>query len=87
MAGNMNDKVFAPPRAQQPEQGCREHHVAVLAPFALIHTDHHALAVDVLDLERHHLRGAQSGPIGHRQGGLVLEPRCGLQEAGDLLGA
>jgi hypothetical protein len=36
----------------------RQHDVAVLAAFALLDADNHALAVDVGDLERDHLGGA-----------------------------
>jgi hypothetical protein len=38
----------------------RQHHVAVFAAFALLDADHHALAVDVADLERDHLGGARA---------------------------
>src|SRR5262245_59136312 len=41
-----------PPGAQQFEQAGREHHIAILMAFALLHTDDHPLAVDVTDLER-----------------------------------
>ncbi len=39
-----------PPGAQQIEQGCRQHGIAVLAPLALVDPDHLALAVDVGEL-------------------------------------
>src|SRR3954453_18713088 len=54
-----------PPGAQQFEQMRRQHHVAVFAAFALIDANDHALAVDVADLERDHLGGAQTRPVGH----------------------
>jgi hypothetical protein len=50
-----------PPGAQQVEQVWRQHDVAVLAAFALLDADDHPLAVDVGDLERDHLGGAQAG--------------------------
>src|SRR3972149_5039048 len=34
----------------------RQHYVAILAALALFDPDHHALAVDVGHLQRHHLR-------------------------------
>src|SRR5271166_6295759 len=64
-----------PPGAQQVEQARRQHHVTVLAAFALLHADDHPLAVDIGDLERNHLGGAQAGAIGHAQRRLVLQPR------------
>src|SRR3954453_18710694 len=64
-----------PPGTQQFEQKRREHHVAVFAAFALLDANDHALAVDVSDLERDHLGGAQACAISHAQRRLVLEPR------------
>jgi len=58
----------------------RQHHVTVLAAFALFDADDHALAVDVGDLERDHFSGAQAGAIGHAQRRLVLQPRCGIEQ-------
>jgi hypothetical protein len=43
--------VVPPLGAQQFEQARRQHHVAILAAFALLHADDHPLAVDVTDLE------------------------------------
>ncbi len=62
-----------PPGAQQIEQGSRQHGIAVLAPLALLDPDHLALAIDVGEFERDHLRGAQPGAVGDRQRRLVLE--------------
>jgi hypothetical protein len=46
-------------------------------PAALFDADHHAFAVDIADLERGHLGGAQTRAIGHAQRRLVSEPwRC-----------
>src|ERR1700720_2246168 len=53
-----------PPDPQQIEQARREHDVTVLAALALLDADDHALAVDVGDLERDHLGGAQTGAVG-----------------------
>ena len=76
-----------PPGAQQRKQVRGEHHVAILAPLALLDPDDHAGAVDVGDLERDDLRGAQARPVGHAQRRPVLEARRRLQQARDLLGA
>src|SRR5215467_6173496 len=67
-----------PPGAQQFEQMRRQHHVAVFVALALLHTDEHALAVDVADLERNHFGSPQARPIGHAQRRLVLEPGAAL---------
>jgi hypothetical protein len=56
-----------------------------LRPQAPLDADHHPLTVDIVDLQRHHLRGAQPGAVGHRQGRLVLQPRGRLQKPLDLL--
>ena len=41
----------APPVAQVMQQRRREHHVAIALPFAAGHMDHHAVTVDVGDLQ------------------------------------
>ena len=76
-----------PVGAQQLQQMRREHHVSVLAPFALLDADDHAGAVDVRDLERDHLAGAQARAIGHAQRRPVLEAGRGFQETSDFLRA
>src|ERR1700752_678958 len=63
-----------PPGPQQVEQVWRYHDVTILAAFALLDADDHALAVDVGDLERDHLGGAQAGATGPAQRRLVLQP-------------
>ena len=73
------------PGAQQFEQMRRQHHVAVFTAFALLDADDHALAVDVADLQRDHLGGAQTRAISHTQCCLVLKSRCGIQEPRHLL--
>ncbi|MET4221130.1 hypothetical protein ABIB00_006365 [Bradyrhizobium sp. LB14.3] len=57
-----------------------EHDVAVLAAFALLDAEDHALAVDVGDLERDHFGGAQAGAIGHAQRRLVLESGRSIEQ-------
>ena len=52
----------APPRAQPLQQHRREHGVAILAALALLDAQRHALAVDVADLQRDDLAGAQPAP-------------------------
>src|SRR6266852_3796764 len=75
------------PGAQQLKQMRRQHHVAVFAAFALLDADDHALAVDVTDLQRHHLGDAQSRPVSHTQRRLVLEPRRRIEQAYHFLRA
>jgi hypothetical protein len=77
----------APPSAQPLEQHRREHGIAIPAPLALLDAQGHALAVDVTDLEAHHLARAQPGTVGHRQGRLVLEVTGPGDQAGDLIQA
>src|SRR5215472_14584678 len=76
-----------PPGAQQVEQTRRQHDGTVLAAFALLDADDHALAVDVGDLERDHLGGAQAGAVGHAQRCLVLQPRRGIEQPRHFLDA
>jgi hypothetical protein len=53
--------------------------------FALFDADHHAFAVDVADLQRGHLGGAQTRAISHAQRCLVFEPRRCIQQPRHLL--
>jgi hypothetical protein len=76
-----------PPGPQQVEQARREHDVTVLAAFALLDADDHALAVNVGDLERDDFGGAQAGAVGHAQRRLVLKPRRGSEQPLHLLDA
>src|SRR5258707_635278 len=69
-----------PPGAQQVEQVRRQHDVTVLAALALLHADDHPLAVNVGNLERDHLGGAQAGAVGHAQCRLVFEPWGGVEQ-------
>ena len=69
-----------PPSAQQVEQVRRQHDVTVLAALALLHADDHPLAVNVGNLERDHLGGAQAGAVGHAQRRLVFEPWGGIEQ-------
>ena len=50
------------------------------AALALLDADDHPLAVDVGDLERDHLGGAQAGAIGDTQGCLEFEPGCPIEQ-------
>jgi hypothetical protein len=76
-----------PPGPQQVEQARREHDVTVLAAFALLDADDHALAVDIGDLERDHFGGAQAGAVGHAQRRLVLQSRRGIEQPRHFLDA
>ena len=76
-----------PPLPQHIEQIRRQHHVAILAALPLVDADHHLGAVDVADLERHHLGGAQAAAVGKAQQQPVLEAGSGVEQAPDLLGA
>src|SRR6202022_1698822 len=60
--------------------------MAILADFALLHAEHHAGGINVADLQRDDLHGAQTGAVGNAERRLVLGPGCGLQEAQHLFG-
>ena len=53
--------------------------------LALFDAQRHALAVDVADLERDDLAGAQACAVGNRQRRLVLEVGDGPDQAGDFI--
>ena len=55
------------------EQLLGQHHVAILAPFALPDVDDHAGAVDVVDRKRDRFRHAQARGIDSHECGPVLE--------------
>ncbi len=76
-----------PPGPQQGQKMRRQHHVPVLAPFALLDADDHPGAVDVGDLERDDLGRAQSRAVSDAQRRLVLEAGRRIQEARHLLRA
>ncbi len=76
-----------PVGTQQLEQRGRQHHVAVLAALALLDPNDHARAVDIGDLERDHLGGAQARAIGDAQRRPILEAWRSFQEARHFLRA
>ena len=55
------------------KQDRREHAIAVFAALALLDAQGHALAINVSDLQGRHFADAQSGALGDRERGLVLE--------------
>ena len=55
-----------PPGAQALQQDRAEHGVAVLGALALLHTQRHALAVDIGDPQADDLAGAKTCAIGNR---------------------
>jgi len=65
----------------------RQHDVTVLAALALLNANDHARAVDVGDLKRDDLGGAQAGAIGHAQRRLVLQPGCSIEQPRHFLRA
>ena len=79
--------LHPPPGPQDVEDILREHHVAVLAPLALLDADQHARAVDVADLEVDDLRHAQAAAVGDAEGGPVLQPWRAAEQPRHLLGA
>jgi len=59
--------------------------VAVLAPFALLDADHHALAVDVGGAQMHRLAHPHAGTAHRAEDDVMREGRSGLQKPQDLL--
>ena len=56
-------RQVAPVLAQFLEQFWAEHHIAVCASFAALNVNHHALAVDVVDLQMRQLGTSRAGGI------------------------
>ena len=76
-----------PPLAQQGEQICRQHGIAIPAALATLDPDQHALAVDIGDLQRRDLSHAQAGAIGDRESRLMFEADCRVEQSRDLVPA
>ena len=76
-----------PPLAQQGEQICREHGIAIPATLATLDPDQHALAVDIGDLERRDLSHAQASAIGDRESRLMLEAGGRVEQSRNLVPA
>src|SRR5205823_14233228 len=64
---------YLPPLPQQIEHLGREHDVAVLAALRLLHPNDLLCAVDMLDLEPHHLAGAQAAAVAETEHHASLE--------------
>src|SRR5271154_2508758 len=75
------------PVAQKFEQHRGKHRVAVLAAFALVDAQHHAFGIDIGYLQGDDLGNTKPGTVGDTQRRLVLDARCRLQKARNLLGA
>src|SRR5260370_4697780 len=76
-----------PVQSQDLEQPWREHYVAILTILALVHTDHHALAVELGGLQVYDFRHAQPGGVRAHQDRALLETGDRLEEGSDLLQA
>ncbi|MCY1301453.1 hypothetical protein D9M68_735600 [compost metagenome] len=71
----------APVAAQDLQQSRRKHDVAVGMPLALLDAQHHALTVDVADLQAGRFRDPQAGGVGRHQDRAVLDATDGFKEA------
>lgn len=71
----------APVAAQDLQQSRRKHDVAVGMPLALLGAQHHALTVDVADLQAGRFRDPQAGGVGRHQDRAVLDATDGFKEA------
>src|SRR6202051_3747072 len=65
-----------PPLAQESERVARQHDMPILAPFALLDANDLLRSIDMLDLEPHHLAGAQAAAVSE------AEHDAGLEAAG-----
>ena len=77
----------APVAAQDVEQHGREHHVAVLPPFALLDADDHPLAVDRRRRQADRLGDPQTRRIADGQDDAMLQHVDGIKEPADLVAA
>ncbi len=76
-----------PVGAEDLQQSRGEHDVAILPALAVANADHHALAVDVGDLQLGDFGDAQAGGIGGHEDGAMLDIWDGRKEANDLVRA
>ncbi len=60
------------------EQMGAEHHVAVLAAFAVTNMEDHALGIDIGELQTCQFGSPHTGGIERHQNGAVKRIRCGL---------
>ena len=74
-----------PPAAQFFEQLRRERHIAVPRALALADVDHHALAVDVFDLDPRRFGPADSGGIEQHQDHAVQAVGRGIDQPHDFI--
>jgi hypothetical protein len=76
-----------PPLAQQGQQICREHGIAIPTTLAALDPEQHAFAVDVANLERRDLGHTQASAVGDREGRLMLEAGGRVKQSQDLVPA
>src|SRR6202049_278364 len=65
-----------PPLAQESERVARQHDMPILAPLALLDANDLLRGIDMLDLQPHHLAGAQPAAVSE------AEHHAGLEAAG-----
>jgi hypothetical protein len=76
--------VQTPPIAQDFQQLCREHHIAILLAFALFDSDHHALAINIRGFKTDCFRDAQPSGVAGRQDGAMFETLYAGQKLQDF---
>src|SRR4029453_15295376 len=77
--------AYLPPLPQQIEHLGRQHHVAVLAALRLLDPNDGLCPVDMLDLQPHHLAGAQAAAIAETEQNTGLEARGHGQQTPRLI--
>ena len=79
--------AYLPPLPQQSEHLGRQHHVPILAALGLFDANDVLRPVDILDLQPHHLAGAQAAAIAEAEQHAGLEARGDGQQALHLVQA
>lgn len=77
----------SPVFAQCFEEPGTERHIAVLAAFAFMNMDDHALAVDVVDAQANQFAAPHPGRIQSHQDGARLQSACRIDQASDFVRA
>ena len=73
--------------SQDAEKLRREHDRTVLGTLAVADLEHHAVTVDIRDLQADRFRGAQPCGVGRRQCRARLQGRHRLEETHNLVGS
>lgn len=76
-----------PIAAQNAQERRRQHRIALLAAFAMLDPHHHAVAVDIADLQHNDLGDPEPRRVSRRQRDARLQAGNGFQKSHDLVAA